>query len=179
MAWKITNFILVTLTLFSRSREGSDCWIMACLHAICWMNGWILAKLPQLYCWDRDKIWLSPRFLEKTSGILLSPPSVCLFVMLSPPKPLDRIQPNLVSNKVKVIVTLFSCFNDFDLYFEAYSGFCALLFLLFLIFPTFILCSYFYLLFFWKGPTILTFLSPKMFELTKNCNFFLTHLARS
>ena len=44
---------------------------------------------------------LSPRFLEKASGILLSPPSVCpsvrLSVMLSPPKPLDRIQPNLVS----------------------------------------------------------------------------------
>ena len=35
VAWKITNFILVTLTPFSRSQEGSDCWIMACLHAIC------------------------------------------------------------------------------------------------------------------------------------------------
>ena len=46
-------------------------------------------------------ILLSPRFLEKASGILLSPPSVCpsvrLSVMLSPPKPLDGIQPNLVS----------------------------------------------------------------------------------
>ena len=49
--------------------------------------------------------FLSPRFLEKMWGILLSPPSicqsirlsVCLSVMLSPPKPLDRIQPNLVS----------------------------------------------------------------------------------
>ena len=44
---------------------------------------------------------LSPRFSEKASEILLSPPSVCpsvrLSVMLSPPKPLDRIQPNLVS----------------------------------------------------------------------------------
>ena len=31
--------------------------------------------------------------VEKASGILLSPPSV----LLSPPKQLDRIQPNLVS----------------------------------------------------------------------------------
>ena len=40
---------------------------------------------------------LSPCFLEKASGILLSTLSVRLSVMLSPPKPLDRIQPNLVS----------------------------------------------------------------------------------
>ena len=48
---------------------------------------------------------LSPHFLEKASGILLLPLSVCpsvrlsvrLSIMLSPPKPLDRIQPNLVS----------------------------------------------------------------------------------
>ena len=59
MAWKITDYILVTLTPFSRSQEGWDCWIMACLHAICWMNGWILTKLAQLYCWDRDENWLS------------------------------------------------------------------------------------------------------------------------
>ena len=56
----------------------------------------------------RLPIWyllLAPRFLEKASGMLLSPPSVCpsvclsvrLSVMLSPPKPLDRIQPNLMS----------------------------------------------------------------------------------
>ena len=30
------------------------------------------------------------------SGILQSPPSVCPSVKLSPPKPLDKIQPNLV-----------------------------------------------------------------------------------
>ena len=39
---------------------------------------------------------LSPRFFKKASGILQSPPSVCLSVTLSPPKPLDKIQPNLV-----------------------------------------------------------------------------------
>ena len=47
----------------------------------------------------------------------------------------------------------------------------ALLFLLFLLFPTFILCSYFFLLFSEKALLSLLF-SPKMFELTKNCNFF-------
>ena len=31
---------------------------MACLHPISWINGWILTKLAQLYCWDRDKNWL-------------------------------------------------------------------------------------------------------------------------
>ena len=44
--------------------------------------------------------FLSPRFFKKAKGILLSPPSVRptvrLSVMLSPPKPLDEIQPNLV-----------------------------------------------------------------------------------
>ena len=39
-------------------------------------------------------------FFKKAKGILLSPPSVRLSVrpsvMLSPPKPLDEIQPNLV-----------------------------------------------------------------------------------
>ena len=35
---------------------------------------------------------LSPRFLK----IAKSPPSVCLSVMLSPPKSLDKINPNLV-----------------------------------------------------------------------------------
>ena len=35
-------------------------------------------------------------FLKKAKGILLSPPSVRPSVMLSPPKPLDEIQPNLV-----------------------------------------------------------------------------------
>ena len=48
--------------------------------------------------------WLSPRFFKKASGILQWPPSVRLSVCpsvrpsvtLSPPKPLDEIQPNLV-----------------------------------------------------------------------------------
>ena len=31
---------------------------MAFLHPISRMNGWILTKLVQLYCWDRDKNWL-------------------------------------------------------------------------------------------------------------------------
>ena len=35
-------------------------------------------------------------FLKKAKGILLSPLSVRPSVMLSPPKPLDEIQPNLV-----------------------------------------------------------------------------------
>ena len=35
-------------------------------------------------------------FFKKASGILQSPPSVRPSVTLSPPKPLDEIQPNLV-----------------------------------------------------------------------------------
>ena len=35
-------------------------------------------------------------FLKKAKGILFLPPSVCPSVMLSPPKPLDEIKPNLV-----------------------------------------------------------------------------------
>ena len=46
---------LVTLTPFSRSQEGSDCWIMACLHPISRMNGWIFTKLVHLYCCDMEK----------------------------------------------------------------------------------------------------------------------------
>ena len=34
-------------------------------------------------------------FLKKMKGILLSPPSVRLSVMLSPPNTLDEMQPNL------------------------------------------------------------------------------------
>ena len=40
--------------------------------------------------------FLSPRFFKKASGILQSPPSVRSSVTLSPPKPLDEIQLNLV-----------------------------------------------------------------------------------
>ena len=47
----------------------------------------------------------------------------------------------------------------------------ALLFLLFLLFPTFFLCSYFSLLFSENALLSLLF-SPKVFEVTKNCNFF-------
>ena len=39
---------------------------------------------------------LSPSFFKKAKGILQSPLSVRLSVMLSPPKPLDEIQTNLV-----------------------------------------------------------------------------------
>ena len=56
----------------------------------------------------------------------------------------------------------------------------ALLFLLFLLFPSLFLCSFFSLLF--SENTLLSLLfSQKMFEVTKNCNFFssLASLARS
>ena len=55
-----------------------------------------------------ENLFLSPRFFKKASGILQSPPSVRPSVRLSvrlsvrpsvtlsPPKPLDEIQPNLV-----------------------------------------------------------------------------------
>ena len=39
---------------------------------------------------------LSPLFFKKASGILQSPPSFRPPVTLAPPKPLDKIQPNLV-----------------------------------------------------------------------------------
>ena len=48
----------------------------------------------------------------------------------------------------------------------------ALLFLLILLFPTIILCSYFFLLFS-KNALLSLLFSPKMFEATKNSNFFL------
>ena len=48
----------MTLTPFSRSQEGSDCWKMAFLHPISWKNGWILTKFGQLYCCDMKKNWL-------------------------------------------------------------------------------------------------------------------------
>ena len=55
MIRKRTEEILVTMTPFSRSQEGSDCWKMACLHPISRMNGWILTKLVHLYCCDMEK----------------------------------------------------------------------------------------------------------------------------
>ena len=48
----------MTLTPFSRSQEGLDCWKMVCMQPIFWMNKWILTKLVQLYCWDMKKYWL-------------------------------------------------------------------------------------------------------------------------
>ena len=42
----------MTLTPFSRSQEGSDCWKMACLHPISRMKGCISTKLVHLYCCD-------------------------------------------------------------------------------------------------------------------------------
>ena len=57
VTWKRTDYS-VTLTPFSRSQEDSDVWKMAFLHPISRMNGLILTKLVQLYCWDRDKNWL-------------------------------------------------------------------------------------------------------------------------
>ena len=47
----------------------------------------------------------------------------------------------------------------------------SLLFFVFLLFPTFFLCSYFSLLF-TENALLSQLFSPKMFELTKNCNFF-------
>ena len=48
----------MTLTPFSRSQEGSDCWKMACLHPISRINWWILTKFVNLYCCDMEKDWL-------------------------------------------------------------------------------------------------------------------------
>ena len=60
------------------------------------LNSWNLkVRITTMWQW-----LLSPRFFKKAKGILQSPPSVCpsvlLSVMLSHPKPLDKIQPNLV-----------------------------------------------------------------------------------
>ena len=60
----------MTLTPFSRSQEGSNCWKMACLHPIFWMNGWILTKLAQLYCWNMDKNLLDLYFQDMEKNLL-------------------------------------------------------------------------------------------------------------
>ena len=52
------DLILVTLTPFSRSHGGLDCWKIACPPPISWMDGWILTKLVHLYCWDTEKYLL-------------------------------------------------------------------------------------------------------------------------
>ena len=53
-----------------------------------------------LGCFNGPFYFYPHAFLKKASGILQSPPSVRLSVRLSvtlsPPKPLDEIQPNLV-----------------------------------------------------------------------------------
>ena len=48
----------MTLTPFSRSQEGLDCWKMACLHPIFCRNEQILTKLAHLQCLDMKKNWL-------------------------------------------------------------------------------------------------------------------------
>ena len=51
----------MTLTPFSRSQEGLDCWkmgIASCPHSISLLNGHILAKLTQIYHWEGGKCWL-------------------------------------------------------------------------------------------------------------------------
>ena len=55
---KRSDWILVTLTSFSRSHEGLDCWKMTSLRPISWMNGWILTKHIYLYCCNLEKNWL-------------------------------------------------------------------------------------------------------------------------
>ena len=70
-----TNYILVTLTPFSRSHKGLEHWKMACLHPISWRNVWILTKLAQVYCCDMEKNWfdfgdLDPIF-KVTGGLRL------------------------------------------------------------------------------------------------------------
>ena len=66
---------LVTLTPFSRSDKGLDCWKMASLHPISRRNGWILTKLAQLYCCDMKKNWLDfgdlDLFFKVTGGLIL------------------------------------------------------------------------------------------------------------
>ena len=44
----------------------------------------------------QENLLLPPCFFKKAKVILYSPLSVRLSIMLSPPKPLDEIQPNLV-----------------------------------------------------------------------------------
>ena len=57
--------------------------------------GWEYAlKKCDKYVYQRMS-YLSPRFFKKAQGILLSPPSIRPSFMLSPPKPLNEIQPNL------------------------------------------------------------------------------------
>ena len=52
-----------------------------------------------LFVYLSSKLLLFPRFLKKCEGDIVIAsvrPSFRLFIMLSPPKPLDKIQPNLV-----------------------------------------------------------------------------------
>ena len=72
-------------------------------------------------------------------------------------KPLDRFQYN---------------FAEMFLWWSSQAFKQALHFLLFLLFPPFFMCPYFSLLFSENALLSLLF-SPKMFEVTKNCKFFL------
>ena len=80
-------------------------------HNICF--GWEIRKIifhRSLLTWNlinvhaasiKEVNYVYPHaFLKKAKGILQSPLSVRLSVMLSPPKPLDDIQPNLVSEQL-------------------------------------------------------------------------------
>ena len=58
---KNADWILVTLTSFSRSQESLDCWKMerSLLSTLIYLlNGQILAKLTQVYHWEGGKCWL-------------------------------------------------------------------------------------------------------------------------
>ena len=52
----------MTLTPFSKSYYGLDCWKMAFLHLVSWKNGWILTNhvhlYVHLYFCDKEKNWL-------------------------------------------------------------------------------------------------------------------------
>ena len=52
-------YVLVTLTLFSRSQEHfemSKIWF-PCMFF--WTSGWILTKLAYIHCWEEGKSWLN------------------------------------------------------------------------------------------------------------------------
>ena len=65
----------MTLTPFSRSHLGLDCWKMACLHCISWRNGWILTKLAQPNCCGMENNWFDFGDLDSifkvTGGLIL------------------------------------------------------------------------------------------------------------
>ena len=56
--WERSDYILVTLTLFSRSLHYKYSISEPCVHSISWINRWNLTKLAQIYYWDWGKKWL-------------------------------------------------------------------------------------------------------------------------